>query len=91
MQRAILYYIEMDRMSKFTCPQIRMRIPAREDPRMRIHMRMPVQEDPRMQIRMRITVIRYPRTLMRTFNFMTFLNNTSYYQMGVGFVKEYRI
>ena len=37
--------VEMDRMSKFAYPRmrIRMRIPAREAPRMRIHMRIPWQ------------------------------------------------
>ena len=78
-------------MSKFTYPrmQIRMRISAREAPRMRIHMRMIVQEDPWMRIHMKISVPRYPRTRMRIF--MTFLNKTSYYQMGAAFITEYRI
>ena len=53
--------IEMDRMSKFTYP------------RMRISKRIPVPRYPRMRI------------------FATFLNNTSYYQMGADFVTEYRI
>ena len=46
-------------------------------PRMRIRMRMPVQEDPRMRTRMRI--------------FVTYLNNTSYCQMGAAFVTEFRL
>ena len=52
--------LEMDRMSKFAYPRMRIRIrmPAREAPRMRIHMRMPVQE--RMRIHMRISVRIYP-------------------------------
>ena len=62
--------LEMDRMSKFAYPRmrIRMRIPAREAQRMRIP-------------------VRYPR--MRIFP--TYLNNTSYCQMGAAFVTEYRL
>ena len=76
-------------MSKFVYPRmrIRLRIPAREAPRMRTHMRMPLQEDPRMRIHMRIPVSRYPR--MRIF--VTYLNNTSYCQMGSAFVTEHRL
>ena len=64
-------------MSKFAYPrmQIRMRIPASEAPRMRIHMRMPVSRYPRMRTRMRI--------------FVTYLNNSSYCQMGAAFDTEY--
>ena len=40
-------------------------------------MRMPVQEDPRMRTRMRI--------------FVTYLNNTSYCQMGAAFDTENRL
>ena len=71
--------LEMDRMSKFAYPRmrIRMRIPAREAPRMRMHMRIPVSRYPRMRTRMQI--------------FVTYLNNTSYCQMGAAFVKEYRL
>ena len=71
---------EMDRMSKFAYPRmrIRMRTPASEAPRMRIHMRMPVSRYPRMRTRMRI--------------FVTYLNNTSYCQMGAAnFATEYRL
>ena len=72
-------------MSKFKHlrMQIRMRIPACE--RMRIHMRVTVQED--QWIRMRIPVPRYKQTQMRIS--VTFLNNTSYYQMGAAFDTEY--
>ena len=79
----------MDRMSKFAYPRmrIRMRIPAREAPWMRIHMRMPVREDPRMRIHVRIPVSRCPR--MRIY--VTYLNNTTYCQMGAAFVIEYRL
>ena len=79
--------------------RIHMRMLVQEDPRMRIHMRMLVQEDPGMRIHMRmlvqedpgmrIPVSRYPRTRMRTF--VTYLNNTSYCQMGAAFVTEYRL
>ena len=71
--------LEMDRMSKFAyqLTRIRMRIPAREAPRMRIHIRMPVSRYPRMRTRMRI--------------FVTYLNSTSYCQMGAAFVTEYRL
>ena len=62
-----------------------MRIPALEAPRMRIHMRMPVQEVPRM----RIPVSRYPRMRTRMRIFETYLNNTSYWQMGAAFVTQY--
>ena len=60
--------IEMDRMSKFAYPRMRIRmlIPAREDPRIRIHMRIPVSRYPRMRTRLRI--------------FVSYLNNTSYCQ-----------
>ena len=44
-------------------------------------MRMPAQEDRRMRIHMRMP--------MRIF--ATLLYNTSYYQMGAAFVKEYKI
>ena len=75
----------MDRMSKFTYPwmRIRIRIPAREAPRMRIHMLMSVQ-DPRMWIHMRIPFSRYPWMGI----FVTFLNNTRYYRMGAAFVNQ---
>ena len=81
--------LEMDRMSTLAYPRmrIRMRMPVQEDPRMRIHMRIPVQEDPRMRIHTRIPVSRYSR--MRIF--VTYLNNTSYCQMGAAFVTEYRL
>ena len=74
-----MFILEMDRMSKFVYP------------RMRIHMRMPVQDYPRMRIPMRIPVSRYRR--MRTWMriFVTYLNNTSYCQMGAAFVTEYRL
>ena len=70
-------------MSKFAYPRmrIRMRIPAREAQRMRTHMRMPASRYPRMRTRM--------RTRMRIF--VTYLNNTSYCQMGAAFVTEYRL
>ena len=42
---------------------------------------------PRMRIHMRIPVSTYPR--MRIF--VTYLNNTSYCQMGADFVTEYRL
>ena len=87
------YVLEIDRMSKFAYPRmwIRIRIPAREALRMRIHIRMLVQEDPRMRIHMRIPVSRYPRMRKRMRIFVTYLNNTSYCQMGVDFVTEYRL
>ena len=66
-----------------------MRMPARETPHMRIHMRVSVREDP--PIHKRIQVTRYPWTLMRMQIFVTFLNNTSYYQMVAAFVNAYRI
>ena len=71
--------LEMDRMSKFAYPRmrIRMRIPAREATWMRIHMRIPVSTYPRMRTRMRI--------------FVTYLNNTSYCQTGAAFVTEYKL
>ena len=72
-----------------TDARIRMRIPAREAPRMRIQIRMPVQEDPRMRILMRMPVSRYPRMRKRMRIFVTYLNNTSYCQMGAPFVTEY--
>ena len=77
--------LEMDRMSKFAYPlmRIRMRIPGREALQMRIHMRMPVQEDPRM----RIPVSIYPR--MRIC--VAYLNNTSYCQIRAVFVTKYRL
>ena len=75
-------------MSKFAYPrmQIRTRIPAREAPGMRIHMRMPVQE-PGMRNTYICEYRRYPR--MRIF--VTYLNNTSFWQMGAAFVTEYRL
>ena len=71
----VVFVLEMDRMSKFAYPRmrIRMRIPAREAPRMRIQM----------------PVSRYPRKRIRIF--VTYLNNTSYCQMGAAFVTEYRL
>ena len=71
--------------------RIRMRIPTREAPRMRIHMRVPVKEDQRMQMHMRIPVSRYPRMRTRMRIFVTYLNNTSYCQMGAAFVTKYRL
>ena len=71
------WVIEMDRMSKFTYPRIRIR------------MRRPVQEDPQMRIHMRMPVSRYSR--MRTRIFVTYLNNTTYCQTGAAFVTEYRL
>ena len=71
--------IELDRMSKFAYPRMRihMRIPEREAPRKLIHMRIPVSRYPRMRTRMRI--------------FVTYLNNTSYCQMLAAFDTEYRL
>ena len=60
-----VYRLEMDRISKFAYPP------------MRIRLQIPALEAPRMRTRMRI--------------FVTYLNNTSYCQMGAAFVTEYRL
>ena len=65
----------MDRMSKFAYP------------RMRILMRIPACE----ALQMRMPVSRYPRMRTRMRIFVTYLNNTSYCQMGAAFVTEYRL
>ena len=83
----------MDRMSKFAYPRMRicMRIPEREAQGMRMYMRIQVQEDPWLRIHMRIKVSRYPRMRTRMRIFVTYLNNTSYCQMGADFVAEHRL
>ena len=74
------YPLELDRMSKFTYPRmrIRMRIPAREGSRMRIHMVIPVTRYPR--TRMRIFVIILNNTLLQNGRWFL-LQNTDYYRI----------